>query len=290
MAIYNNDGNQLSEAYDLLGQSLESAFDVDGQKVFEKNTTIKVMSYNVGQWYIGSSSIVPTEKDTEYYALQNGMIQNADADILCICEYRDQFSETGRTALSILSQYYPYIETSQGGVSFMGRAICSKYPISNFTHHVFNNGVSDGRYYDSCTITINDEPITVVVTHLVYNASSDAGRIAQMNELISYFITLNKFICCGDFNTLDCKSTNGSDYINMILPILNAGFHCANCTDFGFLETYSDQPAATWTGCLDNIITSSNIAILSAEVDETKLNDNIQDKTDHMPLIAELRI
>lgn len=85
---------------------------------------------------------------------------------------------------------------------------------------------------------------------------------------------------------LDCKSTSGSDYTDVIEPILAAGFHSANCTDYGFLVTYSDQPNSTWTGCLDDIVTSGNIEITSAEVDTTKLTDNIGDKVDHMPLIA----
>jgi len=284
--IYDIQGNTLISAFDIEGDELNRAYDTDGDIVFQRDFDIKVMSYNVGQWYIGNSNPVPASKDEAYYNLQNGMIQRADADILCICEYLDAFSKSGRTALSLLEQYYPYIETREGSSGYMGRAICSKYPITNFVHHAFNNG---GRYYDSCTVTINQIPVTVIVTHLEY-ASDDSGRIAQLNELISYLLTLDKFICCGDYNMLDCKSTSGADYQTMMLPLLNAGFHCANCTDFGFLETYSDQPTGTYTGCLDNIITSSNITITDAYVDETKLNDGISDKTDHMPLIAELQI
>lgn len=251
-------------------------------------TTLKVMTYNVGQWYIGNGSNVPSAKDLAYYELQSGILQRADADVLLITEYRTPFSASGRTAESVLSPYFPYIKDVNDS-GYMGRAFCSKYPISNYTHHSFNNGVSNGRYYDTVTINVDGEEITLVVTHLIYEAKSDKGRIAQLNELVTFLGTLDTFICGGDFNTLDCRSTMGSDYTNMIAPLINAGFHCANCSS-EFLVTYSDEPTGTWVGCLDNIITSADISILSASVDDAKLHDGINEKTDHMPLIAELKL
>ena len=285
--IYGINGNQLSSVYDASGNALQSAFDVEGNEVFSGDRpSIKVMSYNVGQWYYGGGDNVPADKDAAYYELQNGMIQNADADIACFCEYWDIFSKTGRTAQSMLSQYYPYIETMGGSNGYFGRAICSKYPITNYVHHSFSNESS--RYYDSATIMIDDIPITVVVTHL--NVNDRTKRSAQIAELITFLQTQERFIACGDYNMLDCKSVSGEDYAAIMQPIINAGFHSANCTNFGFLETYSDQPTGTYTGCLDNIVTSSNITITDAYVDETKLSDNLTERTDHMPLIATLTI
>lgn len=284
MAIYNVSNTQIYQAFDIDAASLAKAYNKDGNEVF--SATLKVMSYNVGQWYYGSGDNVPEAKDEEYYNLQNGMIANADADILCICEYWDIFSKTGRTALSLLSQYYPYIETQGGSSGYYGRAICSKYPLTNFTHHAYTN--ESARYYDSATVTINDTPITVVVTHL--NVDDRSKRSAQVAELITFLQQQTRFIACGDYNTLDCKNTSGADYTAIIEPLLNAGFHCANCSDFGFLETYSDQPTGTYTGCLDNIVTSANIDILSASVDTTKLSDGLTEKTDHMPLIATVQL
>lgn len=291
--IYDINGSQLLSAYDIDGTSLQQAYDINGCVVFTKTPpTIKVMDYNVGQWYYGGHVVVPADKDAEYYALQNGMIQRADPDILCLEEYLTQFSASGRSALTMLQQYFPYIheEKGTGTVSTgKGRCICSKYPISNYVAHQYTSS-GEPRYYDTCTITIGEKPVTVVVTHLNYNANSNTDRLAQMNELITYLGTQTRFIACGDYNMLDCKSVEGADYTNMMLPILNAGFHAANCTDFGFLITYSDQPSGTYTGCLDNIVTSSNIQITNALVDTSKLTDSIADKTDHMPLIAELAI
>jgi endonuclease/exonuclease/phosphatase family metal-dependent hydrolase len=292
MGIYTISGENLSSAYEISGSDLSSAFSVNGEVVFTKTGMLKVMQYNVGTWYEGKHTNVPAAKDDEYYSLQDGMIQRNNPDILCMNEYCKQFSKTGRTALSMLQQYFPYIH-EQGGdnpdaSNSNGRCIASKYPITNYTVRNFNDG--SGLYYDSCTITVDGNPITVIVTHLFYSASDASKRVSELQTIISFMRTQERCILCGDLNTLDCKSTSGADYVSMIRLLLDAGFHVANCGDFGFLVTYSDEPTGTWTGCLDNIVTSSNIQILSARVDTTKLTDGLQEHTDHMPLIAELSI
>ena len=291
MSIYSKSGNALTNAYNKGGSALPVAYNKGGSVVFNADTTLKIMAYNVGQWYDGSHTVVPSAKDADYYNLQNGMIANDDPDILCLEEYLSEFSATGRTSLSMLEQYFPYIHEQNGTgtlSSGAGRCICSKYPITNYTTHQFSTSGSP-RYYDSCTITVNDIPITVVVTHLNYNSSSNTARVGQLNELITFLQSQTRFIACGDYNTL-LHGSEDADYNAMIVPMLNAGFHLANCSDEGFLVTYSDEPSGTWTGCLDNIVTSSNIDILSASVDDTKLHDSLTEKTDHMPLIAVVQL
>jgi endonuclease/exonuclease/phosphatase family metal-dependent hydrolase len=286
--IYNKDINALETAYWRNGELLQYAYDKDRTVVYSaESPVLKVMSYNVGQWYIGGGDNVPSAKDAGYYALQNGMIERADADILCINEYWDTFSKTGRTALSMLSQYYPYIQTQGGASGYYGRAICSKYPLTDYAHHSYAN--ESARYYDSVTMMLNSIPITVVVTHL----ATDSKRIAQITELINYLKQLDRFICCGDYNTLTIRgavTTEAQDYTDIIVPLLAEGFHLANCADEGFLITYSDSPTGTYVGCLDNIVTSENISVLLASVDETKLTDSITDRVDHMPLMATVQL
>ena len=282
--IYGKDGTQLFSAYDKSGVSLQSAYDVDGDLVFSSGGIgLKTMTYNCGQWYVGGGDNVPADKDAAYYALQSGMIQNANADVLFINEYWKVMSKTGRTALSMLQQYFPYIHEQGGNSGYFGRCICSKYPITQYTVHNYSNEAN--RYYDSCVISVDGVEITLVVTHL----ATDSKRNTQITELISFLSGLNRFICAGDFNPLTISNgttTEAEDYTNIIVPLLNAGFHCANCST-DFMYTYNDN---TWNGCLDNIVTSSNIQIESAYVDTTKLTDSIVDKVDHMPLIAELAI
>lgn len=293
MSIYDKNGQILTSVYNKNGESLEFAYDKNGNVIFSSAPAqLKVMAYNVGQWYYGGHVRVPSDKDAAYYALQNGMLENDDPDILFLEEYLTQFSETGRSALAMLQQYFPYIHEEDAVNSLSsgaGRCICSKYPITNYVTHQYTQSGSP-RYYDSCTVTVGNIEITLVVTHLNYNANSSAARVAQLSELISFLQSQTRFICGGDFNTLYSKNTSGADYTDMIVPLLNAGFNLANCSDFGFLVTYSDEPTGTWTGCLDNIVTSSNIEILSASVDTTKMTDGLTERVDHMPLMATVQL
>ena len=285
-SVYDINGNTLQSVYDVNGDALQSAYDIDGAEVYSAGPpTLKVMTYNVGQWYYGSGSNVPADKDAEYYALQNGMIQRNNPDVLAIQEYSQQFSKLPRTAISMLQQYFPYIHEQDGGNAYLHRCICSKYPISNYT--VRNYTAESGRYYDTCIITVSGTPITFVNTHL--SVSTQSYRDAEIVELINYLQTQTRFIACGDYNTsISSDDKTKEAYIKNITPFLNAGFNLANCDEFGFYYTASDVPDGTWYGCLDNIITSSNITINSVMVDETKRTDGLPERIDHMPLIATL--
>lgn len=290
MAIYDINGTELADAYAIDGTELSDAYDIDGNAIFHNAPAeIKVMTYNVGQWYCGNGSVVPSSLDADYYALQNGMIASADADILLIEEYRDQFSEAGRTALSMLEQYYPYIHTENGSSGYFGRAICSKYPISNYETHSFSVGAN--RYYDSCDVTISGRSVKLVIVHLI--TSPETTRWTQCQELVTYLNTLNTFIAGGDYNTAispdyDTDNTESEWYIKYIKSFTDEGYNTANCGDFGFLTTCIDSSNIRWD--IDNIITSSDITITSASVDTTKETDDISGTIDHMPLIAELEI
>lgn len=283
--IYGKNGLALNSCFSQSGLPLQNAYDLNGNTVFPSEPlSLKVMTYNCGEWYTGGGDNVPAEKDSDYYALQNGMIQQNNPDVLCIQEYWKIFSKTGRTAIPMLQQYFPYIQEEGGDSGYFGHCICSKYPITNYTVRKYSG--EQNRYYDSCTITVNGIEITVINTHF---DTTLAKREAELPELISFLQSQNRFIACGDFNTIHCLDDTGEDYTAIIVPLLNAGFHVVNCSTLGFMQTYRDEGTG-YVGVLDNIVTSSNIQIVSAHVDETKLNDQLSDKTDHMPLIANLSI
>ena len=290
MAIYNKDGTAILSPYGIDGIAKAQAYDINGNTLL--TPTIKLMAYNVGQWYLGNHDNVPANLDAEYYALQNGMIQSNDADILFLEEYTLQFSKTGRTALSMLQQYYPYIhERGSSNPSSSSGAyccICSKYPISNYTHNTFSDG--SGLYYDTCTITVNGIEIFVVITHLYWVVNGSATRTAEVQTLLNAVSGKPYFIIGGDFNTFDFFNTSSVDYTAVIKPFVDAGYNIANGGDFGFLHTYSDYTTMDDSLCLDNIVTSANIDILDAYTDTTKATDSIVEKIDHLPLIAIVKI
>lgn len=289
MAVYDKNGNVVTSVYGKDGNPLNVAYDKNGTVIYRKNPiTLKVMQYNCGQWYIGSHNNVPSDKDAEYYALQSGIIQNVDADVLLLEEYTAQFSKAGRTALSMLQSMYPYYheETNGTTTTVTQRAIYSKYPISNYVTHPFNDGTT--YYYDTCTITIDGIPIMIGCAHLHWNDLQK--RVAEAQMILNTLSSATRFILGGDFNMADFSSTSGADYQQVIKLFVDEGYHIANGGDFGFIPTYcGTADGASWSN-LDQIITSANITINSVTTDNTKATDSIADVIDHIPLIGTFSI
>lgn len=295
MAIYDGNGNELFVVYDGIGNELENAYDGEGNRIYQKSPVgIKVMAYNVGGWYTGVGTSVPSAWDAQYYALQNGILSRNLPDVLCIEEYRDQFTTGGRTALSVLSPYFPYIEARSGTTDYWGRAICSKYPILSYAEYFYTNEAN--RYYGDAVININGRSVHVIVTHL---STDQAKREVQGRELFNYVQTLDKFIACGDYNSKYAKTTDptsewSDEYYSIYEQYVNAGYQLANCSEQnGFYETYWQATLLDWY-CLDNIITSENIAIDDVYTDTAKETNPVSDdpnwKIDHIPLIAEITV
>ena len=287
MSVYNKSGNAIQTVYDVDGIGVSNCYDINGIPLLVP-LSVKVMTYNVGGWYCGTGTNVPANKKEDMYALQTGMIEDNDPDILIIQEYLADFSADGTSALTMLQGLFPYVHTKTSG-TYYGRAICSKYPITDYTEHYYTN--DSNRYYDSCTITINGIPITVLDTHL---ATTTEGRGAQITQLINYLSGLNRFVCGGDYNTPYVES--GFDFDNSELqPFFTAGINLANCSTLGYFITNSNNPTSptNWKGCIDNICSSQNMIPVSAYVDESKLTaygDGLIERVDHMPFIATYQV
>ena len=284
MPVYDAAGNQLSRVYDAAGNQLSSAYDAAGNLVYSiSGVNLKVMTYNVGGWYIGSGDNVPSNKDAQYYALQTAIIGGQDADILCLEEYWDAFSKAGRTALSLLEQYYPYIHTENGTNQYFGRAICSKYPITGYYTNAFAN--ESARYFDRATINVNGLIVNVLVTHL---GLTTANRQPQALQIFNYVQNYENVILCGDFN-IPVTSTSDSEFVNCYQQFVNAGYYLGQGGDFGFTDTSQDPSTLEWFG-IDQIITSENLRICSVYTDQTKLTDSIDERIDHIPFIANITL
>ena len=289
MGAYSVNGEQINAVFQMQTITpLSAAYDLEGNAIFPTTPMrLKVMTYNCGQWYYGDGDNVPANKDAEYLALQSGMIKRNNPDVLLIQEYWVMFSKLGRTAMSMLEQFFPFIYPYGGDSGYYGHCICSKYPISDYTEHTYTD--NNNRYYDSCTITVVDTPITFVNTHLDL---TQAKRDTEIAELIAFLESQTMFVAGGDYNTgitPSSANTESTEYIKNVKPFIDAGFHTANFGAFGFLLTCVDRTNETHY-YLDNIYTSGNITIVSADVDETKLNDGINDPIDHMPLIAVIEL
>lgn len=283
--IYDINGNVLSAAYSMDGTPLERAYDTGGNVVFisgmvPTKSTIKVVSYNVGQWYCGTGSLAPADKAEAYYALQTDIIERINADILFLQEYRSVFGASAPSVIATLCSKYPYIcTTGVGSGGYNGRAIVSKYPLSGYTEHTYS---AERRYYDTATVTVDGHNITLINTHL---GLSLALRESEVEELIAYIKSLDShFILCGDFNMV-ANATWEEAYDSIVAPMLAEGWHLANGEN-GAVTTYygnEDKPAA-----LDNII--SDLPISDVYTDTTKLTDDISDTIDHVPLVATVEL
>lgn len=291
MSIYDKSQNVLNAAFSNSGDSILSAYDMYGNVVFgngELNpTTINVLNYNVGQFYIGNGSPVPTEKDSIYYNLQSEIFRNSNAALCCIEEYSSSFSGT-RSAETFLREFYNNVIVGGSGSGYFSRAICSNFPLSDYQPNYFSS--NPNRYYDKVTANVRGHNVAVVVTHLDFDTLQH--RASQAQELVNYLNDFDSFILCGDFNTGGLEEVNDEEYNNTIKPFLDAGYIVANGAGSNFIPTYSDT-AQMQSGeglILDTIITSSDIVINSVYADQTKVTDNVNDVIDHLPLVANITI
>lgn len=127
----------------------------------------------------------------------------------------------------------------------------------------------------------------MVNTHNDYYATYQPQEI---EDLLTFLANLESFILCGDFNiNLAEQDTSNEQYIINVKPFVDAGYHVGNCV-MAWLPTYYGTAEPTGGKYTDQIITSTDIEILRLSVYAAKLTDNLGDKIDHIPLVAELII
>lgn len=291
MSIYGKSGTLLEAAFSKNGESLEIAYDVSGNVVFEggERVGLKIMTYNVGQWYAGSGSAVPTAQKAEYYALQNGTFSRHNPDILFIQEYLNIWCQDGSLATELLNPYFDHQEVTNPTSGLVGHSICTNsFQLSNYTSHAFTTtGGNSGSYpsFESADIVVGGKTITVVNTHNNYVLSYQQQEVT---ELLAFLATLDSFILCGDFNIdLSNQSVTSDQYINSVKRFRDAGYNVGNCV-LDWIPTYFGTSSPTGGKFTDQIVTSADIRIDSIYADTTKLTDGISDKIDHLPLIAEI--
>lgn len=286
MAIYDKNGSPLSACYDKTGSALTKAYNVNGEQIWTSApTTIKVGTYNVGDWGWGSGLPPVADKET-YLALQNTLFSEIDVDICAMQEWSASFCSDGTQSSVITSQYFEYLQGS--GVWAIG----SNIPFDDFNVMGYTTVGTSGDYarYEKAHFTIGGKNVCLLNVHF---DTAQATQEAQSAEILSVAEQEEYCIICGDFNTVIASLTD-TDYLTCVKPFIDAGFTDANCGDFGIFPTYyrtaSPNPSDGYKPATDHIIVSSNITILDAYVNTTKLTDDIEQKIDHVPLVAVLQI
>lgn len=294
MAIYDLLENELNSAYDVDGTALSSAYSIDTTKVFpDKEPVIptaylKVMSYNVGQWYNGTLTAVPTDQYETYYNLHRSMIANNDIDILGCQEYSATFSN-GHTADSVIGEYFTD-SAKNNESSYQRKALYSNGYTLNDVVNTNYDGYSWG--YQKARIVVDGKDVWIINTHLA-TSSTESQKVAQAKLLFDMVSELERFIILGDFNTV-CMSTSDTEYTTIMKQFVDAGYNVASCSEqFGFNLTWTESTDRTgvWYPC-DHIITSSNIVMSDVMVDYSKVAVSSVNgvRIDHCPLIATLGI
>lgn len=291
MGIYNINGNSLNKVYDIHGNELTHAYSLDGTVIYTKyqpTTYINVMSYNVGQWYDGTLTIVPANKYETYYNLQRGMIARHSPAIMACQEYGATFS-SGHTTDSVIGEYFTDSNKNNGS-GYQSKAIYTNgYPLYDVTNANFE-GYTWG--YQKARIVVDDKDVWVFNTHLA-TSSTESQKVAQAQMLFNMVSNLERFIILGDFNTV-CLSTSDTEYTTIMKQFVDAGYNVANCSNqFGFNLTWTDSTdqSGTWYPC-DHVITSPNIVMSNVTVDLSKVAVSSVNgvRIDHCPIIATLGI
>lgn len=302
MAIYDKNGNMLSVCYNKNGNSLNAAYDKYGNTVFPDSINLRVANYNVGDWYIGSHSYVPEAKKTQYENLQETIFRNINADVCCMQEAPPKFCTDGTLASMILNQFFDHYETCAAYESspIPYRTDATKtLTIEDFRMINFTGSANSGstQTYEKFYVTIGNKRICFIESHYSLTHST---AVLQNQQMIQAVANEPYFIAMGDLNTriypTDENYLLTEDYIDLVKPWIDLGYHSANCADFGVFYTYGStsweqyQQGDGYICATDHIFTSSNIMINNAWMDTTKRIDAITDKVDHMPIIADLII
>lgn len=287
--VYDIDKNQYDYAFDVDGVSLIQAYDIEKNPLFDIEPPIvesfRVMSYNVGSWTAFGAKATSENQET-WYTLQNSILSTEDADLLGIQEY---YSKIGNYSVpTMLGQYYQYLFAVDWVSRKAGRAIASKYPMTNAREVNFQNQNGEIRSYLIGDVSVEDKTIKFLTAHL---ALDNATIALQIGELLTTVQQFDYWILTGDFN-IPFPNAQSDGYNILIKPFLDAGYHVANGADFGFIPTFSTKTPevdSDWR-CLDNIMCSANIDITNVYVNRKKITEHTGYAIDHLPLIAEMEI
>lgn len=257
--------------------------------VLEKNNVnwqpvnAKIMTYNIGQYHYGVEPYgLNNDNYDEKLTNYRRFFGEEKCDIVCLQEYKTYINDlnTKYSMIELFGHWYKFYESVGSW-----EAVDSKYPI----HDSGMLTLSTGRRMVYANININDIEVYVLSVHLSPGFGSDyaAIRASEVDEILSLISDKEYFIVCGDFN----PDPEESD--TLYSKFSNLGYNLANCGFFGKFWTWStnrndfhtEEPHGT-VFYIDNIITSSNIDIVSVK----KINTYDELSSDHIPIVAEVCI
>lgn len=284
MAIYDKNGNPISGAFDVAGETLGQVYDIEKNPLIDGKMSLKVMTYNA-QWFT---------KINAQAAMQAAIINKYDADIIGFQEFSQDgiVPEVGQGVLT----RYDDIRLSNH-MNYLG--IASKIDLYNVTSTDFVNQdpedisrYGETRAYMKAYFDFNDKTICFINTHLAVITPSYI--YAQMGELFDLAEDEEYVIITADFNT-SFSSFSSETYLNTFKQFVDGGYNLANNSPAaGITNTFSSLTTAASLADLktnpDSIITSANIDIKNRTFDTIKLDYLDGNPIDHIAVAANLLI
>lgn len=224
----------------------------------------------------GSSTPDIPAADSDAMAIRyKKIINEVDADILCICEDDPNFDAAGNTSIDKL--YYKFPIRYQGTkYNYMCASIYSVLPltVSSVSEVKYSQTVQANRYYKLMVAQINGKTVKIAETHLETNTGSGAqARAAQIQQLINAFANDDYVILAGDFN---CSPVSDVD------PFIAAGYEMANHGYIGDLVTYHGHLSPYNQLPLDMICTKG------FRISNIRVNEGAFDLSDHAAISCDL--
>ena len=285
MAVYDKDGNALTNIYDKDGNSLQNAYDANGNLVFSNaDYDLSVMSFNV-QWFKNINA------DANH--IVKDAIARFNPDIIGFQEWEESYGMGTIDGLApdVYLENNGYDVIVGNGTTISNKnAIASKYQLLDASETAFRQGYKFG--YNKAYITYYGKQIAVYSTHLYWTTDGTSIRVSECEDLLADAENEDYVIIAGDFNTL-ATSVSDAEYADAIGLFEDAGYHVANGVVMPLTRTWYDGTTAessTKSYPTDNIITSGNIGIERVVVDTTKLTAGLNQAIDHLPIMAYLTI
>lgn len=266
MPIYDANGNVLSATYDASGNLLRSVYDANGTEYEFNSPYLTVMTFNVQGWS-GVNSIKGITDEIF-------MVHKPDLVGLQECS-----SDGGYVPSYFRKSFHNTLTKSQ-------LRVFTNIPYSNYQEYLFTE-ITETRGYQKFKISVGGKNITVFNVHCEV-LQSPTPHYAQYAELLDLFDNETSFIALGDFNH-EGSSRETTDFTQ---PLIAAGYNMANWgTETGYVNTWFNNATPTGYMCpCDNIITSSDIEIISSVFDQTKINAQSGLALDHIPVVARLKV
>lgn len=274
--LYDNDHIKIFDVSDLEFATIQQKSMEDGDLV--------IMTYNC-QGFTGRNSELE---------LIRSFIDKYQPDIIGLQEYYPTDSDSKTFYKRVLSEYNYRLEWTDYAI---GNALFSKLELTDKTNITLSPSI-EPRNCNKAYIEVLGIKIALYNTHLESGTAfpyTDGSpyRIAEMEQIKADADQEEYAIIMGDLNTIMGIDDTGADYIGIVKPFVDEGWHVANCShQHGFIKTYynGDSVAlSTYIFCLDNVITTSNIDILKVTADRSKAM-TVGNPIDHLPVIVHLHV